>query len=209
MTVIAIDGPAGSGKSTVARAVAERLDLEVLDTGAMYRAVTAAVLRRHLDPSDRAAVAALVAHLDVETEGGVTTLDGDDVSVEIRSSAVSAAVSVVSAHSEVRRTLRDLQRAWMDRHGGGVVEGRDIGTVVFPDADLKVFLDADPLVRAARRAAEGVLGAAEAAANIAERDHVDSTRVDSPLAEADGSMVIDTSALTVAEIVELIAEAVT
>ncbi len=176
VSVIAIDGPAGSGKSTVARALAERLALEVLDTGAMYRAVTAAVLRRGIDVDDRSAIAGIVDHLDIETAGGVTTLDGDDVSTYIRSGEVSAAVSTVAAHSEVRARLRDMQRQWMVRHGGGVVEGRDIGTVVFPDADLKVFLDASPSVRAARRAAEGVMDGTDAAANIAERDRVDSTR---------------------------------
>lgn len=206
MTVIAIDGPAGSGKSTIARAVAERTGLEVLDTGAMYRAVTFAVLRSGADPADAEAATRLACDAAIVVEGGRVTVDGHDATTEIRGPEVSAAVSVVSTHPGVRSRLRDLQRAWMVDHGGGVVEGRDIGTVVFPDAELKVFLTASPAVRAQRRAGEGVLDEEAAAANIAHRDHLDSTREDSPLAEADDAVVIDTSELSVEQVVARIVE---
>jgi CMP/dCMP kinase len=204
VTVIAIDGPAGSGKSTIARAVAERTGLEVLDTGAMYRAVTFAVLRAGADPTDPEVATDLAERSEIVLEGGQVHVDGEDATAAIRGPEVSAAVSVVSTHPGVRARLRELQRDWMAAHGGGVVEGRDIGTVVFPDAELKVFLTASPEVRARRRAGEGVLDESSAAANIAHRDHLDSTRADSPLAEADGAVVIDTSELGIDDVVSLI-----
>ena len=147
MRVVAIDGPAGSGKSTVARAVAARLGLEVLDTGAMYRAVTLAVLDAAADPADEAACAraAVAARIDL---GARVLLDGRDVTSEIRGPAVTGAVSAVSAHPAVRAELVARQRAWATAHGGAVVEGRDIGTVVFPDASVKVFLTASDDERA-------------------------------------------------------------
>ena len=138
--VIAIDGPSGSGKSTVARAVAAELGLPVLDTGATYRAVTLAVLQAGASLDDPAACAAIAGASEITVEAGVTILDGRDVSREIRGPLVTGAVSIVSAHPEVREILVARQRAWVARHGGGVVDGRDIGTGVFPDATVKVFL---------------------------------------------------------------------
>lgn len=205
--VIAIDGPAGSGKSTIAARVAQRLGLEVLDTGAMYRSVTFAVMHAGADITDAAAATAIAQAADIVLDAGGVRLDGLDISQQIRGPEVSGAVSVVAAHSGVRQVLRDLQRAWMAEHRGGVVEGRDIGTVVFPDAQLKVFLTASVEVRARRRADDGVLDESSAASNILERDHLDSTRADSPLAAADGSMLIDTTDLTIDEVVDLIVEA--
>ena len=152
VAVVAIDGPSGSGKSTVARAVADALGLPVLDTGAMYRAVTLAVLEAGVAPDDDAACLRRRADASaIEVEDGVTRLDGRDVSAEIRGPEVTAAVSTVSAHPAVRDVLVDRQREWVAHHGGGVVEGRDIGTVVFPDAPVKVFLVADDAERARRR----------------------------------------------------------
>jgi cytidylate kinase len=210
MTVIAIDGPAGSGKTTVARAVALRMGLEYLDTGSMYRSATLAALRAGVALADESAVARIVAAAVIDV-GPVVMLDGSDVSGEIRGEAVSDAVSIVAALPLVRDDMRRRQRAWAADNGGCVVEGRDIGSVVFPDADLKVFLTASPEVRARRRASESG-GADEAtvakwAANIAERDHLDTTRDDSPLIEADGARSIDTTDLSIDEIVELIAAA--
>ena len=153
--IVAIDGPGGSGKSTVARRVAERLGWSHLDTGAFYRAATVAVLRAGIDPEDSHSVLASLTGRVFSQEPGVMLLDGEDVSVAIRQEDVTAAVSAVSAHPEVRRLLVGMQRDWVaERPGGAVVEGRDIGTVVFPDAMVKVYLDADPVVRARRRAGE-------------------------------------------------------
>ena len=152
MTVIALDGPAGSGKSTVARLVADRLGFEVLDTGAMYRAIAFAVLGRDADPSDAAVATAAAEQVQVELRDGRVFVDGADATAAVRGPEVSGAVSVVAAHPGVRTALRRLQRDWMIQHGNGVVEGRDIGTVVFPDAEVKVYLTASPEVRARRRA---------------------------------------------------------
>ncbi len=204
MTVIAIDGPAGSGKSTIAKALAARLDSEVLDTGAMYRAVTYAVLCAGVDVTDADHATAIASTADVTLRGNDVTVNGLDATVAIRGPEVSAAVSVVAAYPRVRAHLRDLQRAWMADHGGGVVEGRDIGTVVFPDAELKVYLVADHAVRARRRAGDGHLDERSAAANIEERDRLDSTRSDSPMVAAADAVVVDTSDLTVDEVVDAI-----
>lgn len=203
--VIAIDGPAGSGKSTISRMVAERVGLPMLDTGAMYRAVTCAVLRSGGDVSDPD-VAAAAAEGAVIVVDDVVTIDGADVTTEIRGPEVSANVSIVAAHPGVRTHLRAMQRDWMARHGGGVLEGRDIGTVVLPDAPLKIYLTASPEVRAKRRAGDvqGDFDLAAAAANIAERDRIDSTREDSPLRPADDAVIVDTSDLTIDEVVERI-----
>jgi cytidylate kinase len=203
MLIIAIDGPAGSGKSTVARAVAARLGLDYLDTGAMYRSVAFAALRGDVDPADADAVAALTPHLEIDVTDGVTTVDGIDASIEIRGPEVTRAVSVVAANTAVRNDLRERQRAWARARGGGVIEGRDIGTVVFPDATLKVYLTASAEARAGRRAKEVTdLDYETVAADIARRDALDQGRDDSPLAEADDAVLIDTTDRTVEEIVD-------
>jgi cytidylate kinase len=204
LRVIAIDGPAGAGKSTVAKALARRLGLTYLDTGAMYRAVTVAALRRAVDVTDTGAVAALATSVSMEI-GERVLLDGDDVTTDIRTPEVAKAVSAVAANPAVRDELRDQQRAWALTRGGGVIEGRDIGTVVFPDARLKLYLTASPEVRAARRHHEQGAGAqqlAEVAAAIAARDHLDRSRSHAPLAEAADAVVVDTSDRTVEAIVD-------
>jgi cytidylate kinase len=205
--VIAIDGPAGSGKSTVARALAERLGLGYLDTGAMYRAVTVAALGKGVDVSDPDRVAPLASAIDLRLEGTTVWADGADVTEAIRTPETSRAVSQVAKIPEVRRELVARQRAWVADHGGGVVEGRDIATVVFPDAMLKLYLTARPEVRAARRAGElGQTDTAAVAAEIAQRDATDSARDASPLAVADDAIVVDTSDRDVTAIVEAILE---
>ena len=194
--VIAIDGPAGSGKSTVAQAVARKLGVAYLDTGAMYRSVTHVALARGVDVDDGDALARL-AH-DLETEvGDRVVVDGVDVSEAIRAPAVNGAVSTVSAHPGIRRELVGRQRLWAGAHEGGVMEGRDIGTVVFPDARLKVFLTAGEGERARRRRDE---------TDVEQRDRLDSTRPVSPLKAADDAVVIDTTELTVDEVVVRILE---
>jgi cytidylate kinase len=191
--VIAIDGPAGSGKSTVARAVAERLNLPYLDTGAMYRAVAFAALRRGIDPEDAAPVAELAREV-VLSVGDEVVVDGVDATIEIRGPEVTRAVSTVAANPAVREELVVRQREWVADHGGGVVEGRDIGTVVFPSAALKVYLTADDSERASRRSKEMLdLHYDQVAADIARRDHVDSTRPASPLTVAEDAVRIDTT----------------
>ena len=201
--VIAIDGPAGSGKSTVARIVAQRLGLGYLDTGAMYRSVAFAALHRGIDPDDADATARLAEKLEIEV-GERVLVDGVDATAAIRTPEVTKAVSAVAANPEVRKELVRRQREWTEARGGGVVEGRDIGTVVFPQADLKVYLTADDAERAKRRAAEvGRPEDADAiAADIARRDRIDSTRAASPLSVPDDAVVIDTSGRPVDEIVE-------
>ena len=196
--VIAIDGPAGSGKSTVARAVAARLGLEYLDTGAMYRAVAYAAVTRGIHPADLEKVAALVRSLAIEVAGRVL-VNGDDATDAIRGPEVSGVVSTVAANPAVRAELVARQREWVAVRGGGVVEGRDIGTVVFPDATLKVYLTASEEERVRRRTAE----AGDAvAAHVTERDRIDSTRAVSPLTAADDALVIDTTGRPIDEIVE-------
>ncbi len=204
--VIAIDGPAGSGKSTVARRLADRLDLQYLDTGAMYRAVAFAAIRQGLDPVDVEPVAALATTMELSVSDGEVVVDGVDASVEIRGPEVSRAVSVVAANPAVRDEMRTRQRVWAVEHRGGVIEGRDIGTVVFPDALLKVYLTADPAVRAARRAKEMTdLEYDTVAADIARRDAADQGRSHSPLVEADDAVTVDTTGLEIEQVVELIA----
>lgn len=204
VNVVAIDGPAGAGKSTIARELARVLNLPYLDTGAMYRGITCAALRQGVDPSDDAVVAqlAITTVLDISNEG--LFVDGVDATADIRGEAVTRAVSSVAANSDVRRELRERQRVWVAERGGGVVEGRDIATVVFPDARLKVFLTASPLVRAQRRVAQIGGDVEQIARDIAERDHKDSTRVDSPLRESENSLVVDTSNRTIGDVVDQI-----
>lgn len=205
MRVIAIDGPAGSGKSTVARRLAERLGLEYLDTGAMYRAVAFAALRRGIDPADEAKVARMVGDLDLEVGPDVVRVDDVDASIEIRGPEVTRAVSIVAANSSVRKEMRARQRAWAEARGGGVMEGRDIGTVVFPDAELKVYLTASPELRAARRSKEVAdLDYETVASDLARRDALDQGRDDSPMQEAPDSVVVDTSDLDVDEVLDVL-----
>ncbi len=208
--VVAIDGTAGSGKSSVARAVGAALGLPVLDTGAMYRAVTLRAMRAGIDPNDAAACAEAARRARLAVEDGRVHLDGEDVTVAIRGPEVTAAVSTVSAHPEVRAELVARQREWVARHGGGVVEGRDIGTVVFPDATLKVFLTASPEERARRRAAqepEAVGRDVDAVRDaLAARDARDAGRAHSPLRAAGDALVVDTTDRSIAEVVGLVLE---
>jgi cytidylate kinase len=192
--LVAIDGPAGAGKSTVSMAVAERLGVDRLDTGAMYRAVAALALELGTAPDDSDAVAGLAGSSTIEV-GERVIIDGHDVTGLIRSPDVGRAVSVVAANAEVRRHLVERQRAWVTAHGGGVVEGRDIGSVVFPDAELKVYLTASPEERARRRNDEAPEG-------MARRDRIDSTRDVSPLREAEDAHRLDTTGRAVQDVVE-------
>lgn len=203
--VIAIDGPAGSGKSTVARAVADRLGLQYLDTGAMYRGVAHAVLREGIDPSDGVAVSEVARNVTLDVTRSHCMVDGEDASAAIRGPEVTGAVSAVAANPEVRAEMVARQRAWVVERGGGVMEGRDIGSVVFPDAELKVYLTASPEVRARRRAAEAPgVDVDSVAADIRRRDEADSSRAASPLVTADGARILDTSDLTVDGVVDAI-----
>jgi cytidylate kinase len=198
MQVIAIDGPAGSGKSTIGRAVAARLGLEYLDTGAMYRSVAFAVLRDSVDVADADAVADLASRTRIVVAERVL-VDDDDATAAIRGPEVTSLVSAVAANPGVRAELVRRQQAWARERGGGVIEGRDIGTVVFPDAALKVYLTADEEERLRRRAVEA---GEEVARDIARRDQADSSRAVSPLYAAADAVVIDTTGRPIDEIVE-------
>jgi CMP/dCMP kinase len=202
--IIAIDGPAGSGKSTIARALAHRLGLDYLDTGAMYRGVAFAAMRRGVDVHDHDAVAAVARDVTLGVDEHGVTVDGVDATTEVRSREVTIAVSPVAANSDVRRELVERQREWARRHDGGVLEGRDIGTVVFPDAELKVYLTASPRVRAERRAAEEGVDPALVEQAITARDLFDSTRADSPLSEASDAVVVDTTGVPIDEVLDRI-----
>jgi CMP/dCMP kinase len=194
LPVIAIDGPAGSGKSTVSRALAHRLGIDRLDTGAMYRAVAWAALDRQIDPADEPAVAELARTIGISV-GDQVGVDGTDVTEAIRGPEVSGAVSVIAANPAVRSVLVQRQRRWVAERGGGVVEGRDIGSVVFPDAKVKIFLTASPDERARRRPEEDQQA-------LSRRDRLDSTRVVSPLGVAEGALIIDTTDRQVEDIVD-------
>lgn len=208
--VIAIDGPAGTGKSSVARGLATALDARYLDTGAMYRIVTLSVLRRGIDLSDAASIADAVGGIDLavghDPNQDRSYLAGEDVSVEIRGDAVTKAVSAVSAVPEVRTRLVALQRALADGPGNVVVEGRDIGTVVLPDADVKIFLTASAEERARRRNDQNIASGLPddypaVLADVQRRDHLDSTRAVSPLRAADDALVVDTSDMSQTEVI--------
>jgi len=206
--VIAIDGPAGAGKSTTARRVADALGYAYLDSGALYRAVALAAVEAGVDLDDAAALERLVCGLDIDTgpHGDRLLLAGRDVAGRIRTPEVSQAASKVSAHAGVRTALVALQRA-SARPPGCVCEGRDMGTVIFPQADLKVFLHADPLERARRRAAELGVGGQERTAverEMAERDHRDSSREVAPLERAPDAMEIDSTHMGLEEVVDTI-----
>lgn len=208
--VVTIDGPSGVGKSTVARAVADRLGLAYLDTGSTYRAATLIALSSGTDLCDEDAVlSAIIAHrIDYGPDG--VEIDGSLVAEAVRSREVTAAVSAVSALPRVRTHIVAVQRDWVHRHGdAAVVEGRDIGTVVFPNATVKVFLTARPEIRALRRSGDTEAGDAsidEIAADLAARDRADSTREASPLRPADDAEIIDTSDIGIDEVVELIVD---
>jgi len=206
--IIAIDGPAGSGKSTVARAVSVRVGIPYLDTGAMYRSVAFAALRSGVDPDDAELVANLAREMVlIMRPDGTVIVDGADATIEIRGPEVTRAVSSIAANPAVRNEMRSRQREWAREHGGGVMEGRDIGTVVFPDARLKVYLDASPDIRAARRSKEVTdLSYESVASDLARRDALDQNRAHDPLTVAPEACVIDTSHLGVDEIVDRILE---
>ena len=203
--MIAIDGPAGAGKSTVATRGRPPSSASSTSTpGAMYRAVTLAALERGVDPHDAEQCAALARSLELRV-GERVLLDGRDVTEEIRDPAVTATVSIVAAHPQVREELVARQRAWVAANGGGVVEGRDIGSVVLPEADLKVFLTADTAERAWRRAKEegaDAAGIAATAEAMRRRDWLDSNRDVSPLLAAKGAIVVDSTGRSVESVVE-------
>jgi len=202
MRVIAIDGPAGAGKSTIAQALAARLGLEYLDTGAMYRAITFAALERGLSLDDLAAVGEFAREATLEVGRHGVLVEGLDATAAIRTPMVTAAVSKVAANSEVRTEMRSRQQQWAAERGGGVIEGRDIGSVVFPDAELKLYLTASPRTRAERRVAEAGGDVDEIEAAITTRDHSDSTRADSPLTEAQGALLVDTTGMGVEAVLD-------
>lgn len=203
--VIAIDGPSGVGKSTVARAVADAVGLPYLDTGSYYRMTTLITLRAGADPGDGDAVLRALEDASIDFVDGRLVLEGEDVSADLRGDEVTAAVSAASAHRHVREVIVDMQRRWVTRHGGSaVVEGRDIGTVVFPDAPVKIFLTADPETRARRRARDpesSGRSVEEIARRMSERDAADQGRSTSPLRPAADAVIIDTTEMTIAEVV--------
>jgi cytidylate kinase len=206
--VIAVDGTSGSGKSSTSRGVAERLGLRYLDTGAMFRAMTWWLLSEGVDVHDAEAVAAVAGRPRIESGtdplAPTITVDGVDVSVGIRSAEVNAAVSPVSAVPAVRTRLLDLQREAIGE-GGIVVEGRDIGSVVWPQAEVKVYLSADPDARAERRTAEqGGTDVASTQESLLERDRIDSGRATAPLTMADGAVHVDSTHQSLAEVIDQI-----
>jgi cytidylate kinase len=206
--VVAIDGPAGSGKSTVARLLAARLGFRFLDSGALYRSLTWKALRGGTDPSDGAGCARLLdgSRIELEDAGGShrVLLDGDDVSLPIRGPEVTAAVSQVAAHADVRDRMVPRQRAYAARGGGVVAEGRDMGTVIFPDAAVKFFLDASPEERARRRALQSGEPEEEVREAMASRDRKDTTREIAPLRIAPDAVLVDTTGLDVDGVLALL-----
>ena len=210
--IVAIDGPAGAGKSTVARAVAERLGFAHLDTGAMYRAVTRAVLEGLLDPTDPDQLASVIGSMDVSLADGRVSLGGRDITMGLRAPEVTSAVSRIAANPAVRAALVPLQRR-LAQGVDVVVEGRDIGTVVFPDADVKVYLTATPTERARRRARQ--LGLDDGASTLATiedqmtaRDAADASRSASPLTQPSDAHRLDSTAMPLPEVVDAVVAAV-
>jgi cytidylate kinase len=199
--VIAIDGPAGAGKSTIAKALSSRLNMKYLDTGAMYRAITFEAMLRELDLDNQEAITLMAQECDLHVGIDRVIINGHDATQAIRGPEVTGNVSKVAANSGVRTEMRIRQQDWATAHGGGVIEGRDIATVVFPDALLKVFLTASPEVRAQRRVDQSGGNVSEIATAIAERDLLDSTRADSPLASSSDSVVVDTSDRAIDDVV--------
>ncbi|WP_432954194.1 (d)CMP kinase [Micromonospora haikouensis] len=204
--VVAVDGPSGSGKSTVSRRLAVGLGARYLDTGAMYRAITWAVLRSGVDLTDAESVGKVAAEVDLrigtDPQGYAVTVDGVTVDAEIRGPEVTGAVSAVAAVPSVRALLVARQREMIAKAGRIVVEGRDIGSVVAPDADLKVYLTASEAARAQRRSAEDATDVAATAADLARRDRLDSTRKADPLQQAADAVVLDTTELGIDEVVD-------
>lgn len=206
--IIAIDGPSGSGKSTLGRMLARALELLYIDTGSMYRAVALAVINAHVDPNDKDAVTELANRIEIDLEGDPESLsvllNGRDITDQIRTESVTEMSSIVSTIPGVRRAMVDRQRALGKR--GAVLNGRDIGTVVFPDADIKFFLTAVPEERAERRYKEDQITSSssttydETLADMMERDRRDSTRVDSPLKIADDAIVVDSTGKSIDEV---------
>jgi cytidylate kinase len=214
--VVAMDGPSGSGKSSTARGVADKLGLRYLDTGAQFRAMTWWMLAHDVDVEDSAAVAAR-SELPVLVSGTdplapTITVDGDDVAAAIRTDAVTAAVSPVATVPEVRARLLELQRSTIADSldvGGIVVEGRDIGSVVWPEADVKLYLTADAAARAARRTAENGTGTVQATeADLLRRDAIDSSRAAAPLVVPDGAVHLDTTPYGLDEVIAMVVEIV-
>ena len=207
--IIAIDGPSGAGKGTVARAVADRLGYRHIDSGAMYRAVAWKALQEGIDLADEAAVAAIGERAVFDLDNGRVAIDGHDVSRAVRTPEIDNAATTVARHPAVRRVLFARQRTY-GATGGVVMEGRDIGTVVFPDADVKIYLDASPEERARRRAADPAHASSkgtqlsEVAIALAERDKSDSTRAASPLAVAGDAIVVDTTGVPVESVIETV-----
>jgi|SRR5688572_2723519 len=205
--IIAIDGPSGAGKGTIARALAARLAYRHIDTGAMYRAVAWKALRDGLDLYDERAVASVSDRAVFDLDAGRVVIDGVDVSKAIRTPAIDKGAAAVARHPAVRRALVARQQE-MGRDGGVVMEGRDIGTAVFPNADLKIYLDASPEERARRRASDpahttaGSSALADVATALAERDRSDSTRAASPLAMAPDAIHIETTGVPIESVVE-------
>ncbi|MFN8010886.1 MAG: (d)CMP kinase [Holophagaceae bacterium] len=208
LDLIALDGPSGAGKSSAAKLIAEALGWAYLDTGAMFRATALAILRAGASLDDEASLRAVLDRLDLGQQGTRVFLDGEDVSEAIRTPEITKFVTPVSQDPRVRKVLLEQQRA-VGSKGGFVVDGRDIGTVVFPDAGLKVFLTASVEARARRRfleqQAKGItMSLEEVAADIARRDHADSTRAEAPLRRADDAVELDSSGLNLDEVVDRI-----
>ena len=201
--IIAIDGPAGSGKSTIAKALSKRLNLEYLDTGAMYRAVALVSIQQKVEIEDEKQVLAIAKEMNFNFENGLCVVNGFDATKEIRGSEVTRVVSVVAAMPTVRQEMVERQRLWVEERNGGVVEGRDIGSVVFPKAKVKVYLTASEEVRAERRIEqEETIDASKVADSIRKRDEADRGRSTSPLVRSEGAIEIDTSLMGVEETIE-------
>ena len=208
--VIAIDGPGGVGKSTVSRGVADELGLAYLDTGSTYRAATVAVLEAGVSVDDEQAILDVLGKHTIDYGPDGVTLDGRVIAEAVRTDEVTSNVSPVSAHPEVRKRIVEIQRDWVHRHGGAaVVEGRDIGTVVFPDTPVKIFLTARPEIRAARRAGDAEaahISVQEIQDKLAARDRYDSSRKASPMKPAHDAVEVDTSDLTIDEVIQRIVD---
>jgi cytidylate kinase len=212
--IVAIDGPSGAGKGTIARAVAARLGYRHIDTGAMYRALAWKALQEGVDVADEAALARLAARARFEVGDGQIRVDGQDVATAIRTPEIDTAAAIVARHPPVREALIMRQRT-LGQPGGVVMEGRDIGTVVFPAADVKIYLDASPEERARRRASDpahssgrGAPAIQDVASALAERDRIDRTRATSPLTQAPDAVVIDTTGLSIDDAVDRVLEVV-